>query len=108
MSIKLTPANTLPIDGLAGTLIGRAWVPGNISGPSPVIIRAEGVFDLSEHFATLADLLELPEPLQAVRETRGKWIASLEQLLVNSGTHPDSSKPHLPRCQDSCRLSGFS
>ena len=95
MSIKLTPANTLPIDGLAGTLIGRAWVPGNISGPSPVIIRAEGVFDLSEHFATLADLLELPEPLQAVRETRGKWIASLEQLLVNSGTHLDSSKPHL-------------
>jgi fumarylacetoacetate (FAA) hydrolase family protein len=95
MLIKLTPANTLPVDGLAGTLVGRAWVPGKISGPSPVVIRAEGVFDLSAHFATLTDLLELPEPLQAVRETQGKRIASLEELLANSGTHADSAKPHL-------------
>ncbi|MDB6048921.1 MAG: fumarylacetoacetate hydrolase [Pseudomonas sp.] len=95
MSITLTPANTLPADGLAGTLIGRAWVPGDISGPSPVVLRPEGVFDLSERFATLTDLLELSAPAQAVRETPGKLIASVEQLLANSGSTFDSSKPYL-------------
>ncbi|WP_297832699.1 fumarylacetoacetate hydrolase family protein [Pseudomonas sp.] len=95
MSITLSPANTLPADGVAGTLIGRAWVPGQMSGPSPVVIRAEGVFDLSERFATISDLLELSAPLQAVRETPGKLIASVEQFLANSGTTPDISKPYL-------------
>jgi fumarylacetoacetate (FAA) hydrolase family protein len=95
MSITLSLANTLPADGVAGTLIGRAWVPGQMCGPSPVVIRAEGVFDLSERFATISDLLELPAPLQAVRETPGKLIASVEQFLANSGTTPDISKPYL-------------
>ncbi len=35
MSLMLTPENTLPVDSVAGTLIGRAWVPGRIAGPSP-------------------------------------------------------------------------
>jgi hypothetical protein len=42
MSLLLTPENTLPVDGVAGTLIGRAWVPGQIAGPSP-IVRARTV-----------------------------------------------------------------
>lgn len=58
MSLLLTPENTLPVDGVAGTLIGRAWVPGRIAGPSPIALRSDGVFDLSDRFATLSDLLE--------------------------------------------------
>jgi fumarylacetoacetate (FAA) hydrolase family protein len=95
MPITLTPANTLPADGLAGTLIGRAWVPGHIAGPSPVVIRPEGVFDLSERFATLTDLLELSKPVLAVQETPGQFIATLEQLLANSGSDCDRSRPYL-------------
>ena len=95
MSILLTPHNTLPTDGVSGTLIGRAWVPGAIAGPSPIALRADGVFDLSAHFATLSELLELASPLDALRQAPGRFISSLEELLANSGTHPDPSKPHL-------------
>jgi fumarylacetoacetate (FAA) hydrolase family protein len=95
MTIKLTSANTLPVDGFAGTLIGRAWVPGIVSGPSPIAICADGVFDLSDHFPTLVDLFELADPLQAVRVAQGKWIASLDELLDNTNSNPDISRPYL-------------
>lgn len=95
MPIQLTPENTLPADGLTGTLIGRAWVPGNVSGPSPVVLRSDGVFDLSAQFATLSELLESESPLKAVRETQGALIASVEELLANSTSSPDISKPFL-------------
>ena len=42
--------DTLPDDGLAGTLVGRAWLPaeaaGGVPGPSPVWLREDGVFEL--------------------------------------------------------------
>ncbi|WP_346832874.1 fumarylacetoacetate hydrolase family protein [Pseudomonas abietaniphila] len=95
MPIQLTPENTLPADGLTGTLIGRAWVPGKISGPSPVVLRSDGAFDLSAQFATLSELLESESPLKAVRETQGTLIASVEALLANSTSNPDTSKPFL-------------
>jgi fumarylacetoacetate (FAA) hydrolase family protein len=95
MPIQLTPENTLPADGLNGTLIGRAWVPGEVSGPSPVVLRNDGVFDLSSSFATLSELLELESPLNAVRDAQGTRIASIEELLANSTTTPDATKPYL-------------
>jgi fumarylacetoacetate (FAA) hydrolase family protein len=95
MPVQLTPENTLPADGLTGTLIGRAWVPGSVSGPSPVVLRSDGVFDLSARFATLSELLESESPLKAVRETQGTLIASVEELLANSTANPDTRKPFL-------------
>ncbi|MDP9687520.1 UNVERIFIED_ORG: fumarylacetoacetate (FAA) hydrolase family protein [Pseudomonas mohnii] len=95
MSLMLTPENTLPVDGVAGTLIGRAWVPGRIAGPSPIVLRADGVFDLSERFATLSDLLESDAPLAAVRQTPGIFIASVQDLLANTGPGTDPSRPYL-------------
>ena len=95
MPVQLTPENTLPADGLTGTLIGRAWVPGSVGGPSPVVLRSDGVFDLSARFATLSELLESESPLKAVRETQGTLIASVEELLANSTTNPDTRKPFL-------------
>ncbi|MBC3256845.1 fumarylacetoacetate hydrolase family protein [Pseudomonas paralactis] len=95
MPLLLTPENTLPVDGMAATLIGRAWVPGSIAGPSPIVLRSDGVFDLSERFSTLSDLLETQSPLQAVRQTPGTFIASVDALLANTGPTPDPSKPYL-------------
>lgn len=95
MPIQLTPENTLPADGLSGTLIGRAWVPGKLGGPSTVVLRGDGVFDLSERFATLSELLESESPLKAVRETQGTLISSLEALLANSNASPDTGKAFL-------------
>ena len=95
MTIRLTPENTLPADALAATLVGRAWVPGQVPGPSPIVLRADGVFDLSTRFATLSQLLELDSPVQALLETPGTFIGSVEALLANSGAHRDPSQPYL-------------
>ncbi|POG10035.1 fumarylacetoacetate hydrolase [Pseudomonas putida] len=95
MPMTLTPANTLPADGLTGTLIGRAWTPGEPGGPSPITLRPDGVFDLSERFATLSQLLESEDPLQAVRSTPGRFLGSLEALLANSGEAFDANQPYL-------------
>jgi fumarylacetoacetate (FAA) hydrolase family protein len=94
-NLKLTCKNTLPLDGLEGTLIGRAWVPGETAGPSPVVLRADGVFDLSQEFLTLSDLLESASPLEAVRSTRGRYVGSIEALLANTGPGADPSKAFL-------------
>ncbi|MBH3428063.1 fumarylacetoacetate hydrolase family protein [Pseudomonas alkylphenolica] len=95
MPLTLTPANTLPDDGLAGTLIGRAWIPGTVAGPSPIVLRTDGVFDLSARFATLSELLEQEAPLQALRSTPGTFVCSVESLLANTGAHADPARPHL-------------
>jgi fumarylacetoacetate (FAA) hydrolase family protein len=61
MQSEVNYRNYLPVDGFAGTLIGRAWVPGaltgTVAGPSPVILTDEGVFDLSSIAPTCAELL---------------------------------------------------
>ncbi|WP_286915806.1 MULTISPECIES: fumarylacetoacetate hydrolase family protein [Pseudomonas] len=93
--LKLTRQNTLPVDGVAGTLIGRAWVPGAIAGPSPIVIRPEGVFDLSDSFSTMSDLLEHRSPVSAVRLTPGRYIGTVEALLANTGNHADPNEPSL-------------
>ncbi|MBX8610115.1 fumarylacetoacetate hydrolase family protein [Pseudomonas cichorii] len=95
MPINLTPENTLPVDSQYATLIGRAWIPGTVAGPSPIVVRADGVFDLSRHFATLSDLLEQRQPVQALAHAPGDFIASVEELLANTGAHADPSKPFL-------------
>lgn len=90
-----TPADTLPADGYAGTLIGRAWLPGLAAGPSPVAIRADGVFDLSALAPTVADLLEAEDPAALVRGHAGRRIGSLEELLTNTTDAPDPTRPYL-------------
>jgi fumarylacetoacetate (FAA) hydrolase family protein len=94
-NLKLTRENTLPVDGLAGTLIGRAWIPGAIAGPSPVVLREDGVFDLSETFSTISELLEHTSPLLAVRQASGRYIGTVEALLGNTGSHADPGKASL-------------
>lgn len=91
----LTPQNTLPTDGLAGTLVGRAWIPGEVGGPSPVVLRSDGVYDLSDSFATLSDLLDTPSPLNAVRSAHGRFIGRIEEVLANTRIDADQSLPYL-------------
>ena len=54
----LTPAASLPADGTAGTLVGRAWRPGRVPGPSPVAIREDGIYDLGRSAPTLSEHVE--------------------------------------------------
>ena len=80
--------NYLPIDGLAGTLVGRVWStqvtsPPN-GGPCVVALRQDGVFDLTAHWPTMSDLLEEPNPAESVARVPGKHIGSIEAVLQHT------------------------
>jgi fumarylacetoacetate (FAA) hydrolase family protein len=84
MTFPLSLKTTLPEDGFIGTLVGRAWIPSlasTVGGPCVVALRPEGVFDLTEMAPTISSLLELPDPLHAVRQAKGRLVGSLEHLL---------------------------
>lgn len=93
--LSLTSENTLPADGLKGTLIGRAWVPGDLAGPSPIQLRDEGVYDLSSSSSTLSALFEKPDLLSHLREASGTYLCSVAELLANSGSQRDPRFPSL-------------
>ena len=95
MSIRLTKKNTLPTDAFQSTLIGRAWVPGNYSGPSLVTIRDGNVFDLSAHFSTLSEFLETDNPLDQLNDISGTLLCSLDALLENTHETSNPNQPYL-------------
>lgn len=78
--LPLTAAAVLPQDGYAGTLVGRVWLD-DVAGPAVAAIRADGVYDLSAHVATLATLLEAPDPARAVQAMPGRRIGTLDDVL---------------------------
>ncbi|WP_256977739.1 fumarylacetoacetate hydrolase family protein [Bordetella genomosp. 10] len=93
----LTPENTLPADGAGATLVGRAWTPGHAGGPggpSPVVLRGDGVYDLSAAFPTLSELLDAADPAQAVRAAEGRRIGAVAEVLANTRADPDPGQPH--------------
>jgi len=92
----------LPQDGLAGTLVGRAWRPGTLAGPAVVVLRHDGVFDLSKHFATVSTLLETDQPAQAVRSVTGEFLCSVDALLDNSKA--EDQDPAIPWLLAPCDL----
>jgi fumarylacetoacetate (FAA) hydrolase family protein len=96
MDITLTSANVLPVDGSAGTLIGRAWVPGTPAGPSVVLVSGTDIKDLSGSFATMSKLLAEVDPVAAVRAAAAKApvLCSLDACLAN--TPPDGRDPSKP------------
>jgi fumarylacetoacetate (FAA) hydrolase family protein len=84
--LRLSETLSLPDDGYAGALAGRVWRPDQ-GGPSVVALRAQGVVDISQAFATMRDLCEAPDPAQAVRAAPGALLGPLEPILAN--TPPD-------------------
>lgn len=79
-----THAHILPHDGLAGTLVGRSWVDGSPPGPAVVALRADGVYDLSQHYPTMSTLLDTPRPAEAAQAAPGRYLCSVLELLANS------------------------
>jgi len=86
MTSILSPAQSLPRDAQRATLVGRLWLPD--VGPVLVAVHEGGLHDLSRVAATASQLMELDDPVGAVRETlrdeRTQRVASLEQALANS------------------------
>jgi fumarylacetoacetate (FAA) hydrolase family protein len=70
----------LPVDATTGALVGRVWDPA-VSGPCPVLVRDDGVYDLSETYPTVRDLCEQPAPAAAADAAAGRRVGTLGALL---------------------------
>ena len=93
MTLHLDPGRTLPSDGTAGTLVGRAWRP-DVAGPSVVAVREDGVYDISREFPTVRDLCEADNPAAAASGARGERIGDLAAILANTAeANRDLRKP---------------
>jgi fumarylacetoacetate (FAA) hydrolase family protein len=91
----MTSVATLPVDGTAGALAGRVWLP-DAEGPAVVAIRPDGVYDVSRLAATMRDLAETADAATLVRTGAGPRIGALDEILANTPpAKRDASKPWL-------------
>ena len=91
----------LPEDWREATLVGRAWNPA-LAGPCVITLRDGVAVDVTGRWPTVADLLALPDPAAALRETGGEALARVEALLANSGA--GNRDPHKPWLLAPCDL----
>ena len=95
LPLRLSPETTLPEDGTEGALAGRVWRP-DVSGPSVVAVRNDGVYDITHEFATMRELAEIDDPAAALNAAAGERLGSLASILENTaaGVHAPT-KPYL-------------
>lgn len=84
----------LPRDRFAGTLVGRVWDPAQ-NGPSPVLVREDGVYDLSGVEPTLSEILNLEQPASLLAGlSQLPRLGEVRAILENSDHgRRDVSKP---------------
>ena len=90
----------LPVDAARATLVGRVWLSD--VGPVLVCIKPEGIYDLSPAAATMSELLEMKDPLSAVRQHDLKRLGDTQAVLRNSSQ--DERNPALPWFLAPCDL----
>ena len=94
--MKLRPEDCLPEDAERAMLVGRAWVPGDHPGPSPVIIRGADVVDISDTFPTMSELLNTESIESKMDDLNGTKIGVIDSLLENSAWRSQDKKhPYL-------------
>ncbi len=102
MNEWLRPERCLPEDLQHAELIGRAWLPG-LDGPAVVRVQGEDVFDLSSVASTSSGVLNLEDPLAAVRGAGPlPRIGSTSDLLANAW--PDGRNERAPWFLAPCDL----
>jgi len=96
--LALDERTALPDDHERATLVGRAWVPGPLAGPSPVLIAKGRVYDLSQVVPTSSELMNSEDPVALVRSalasSRASAIGQLGEMLANSAA--DRRNPERP------------
>jgi fumarylacetoacetate (FAA) hydrolase family protein len=98
MTARTTSLAVLPSDWRSATLLGRAWIPGSLAGPSPITVRPDGtVIDLAAIRPTVSMFLEQDDAATAVRTLapNSRAIGSIDDLLSNSRPDFDEAKPRL-------------
>jgi len=92
------PQQCLPQDLDQATLIGRVWRDTPHPGPAIVIVRHGEVLDISSQIATIADLLDLPDPSAFVHQVEGESLGRVEQLIDASLNGADDTPRLLAPC----------
>lgn len=104
--MDLSEKNILPEDARDALLVGRAWVPGPLPGPSPVIVHSGVAHDVSHLAPTVSILLNTKHPVQFARDAltsgRSTAIGRATDLLANS--HADRRDPNRPYFLSPCDL----
>lgn len=91
-----TPDSILPQDG--GVLVGRVWMPGPHGGePLVVTVAGQDVFDITDRFGTMADVLNDANPEISARQRAGdRRLGSLAEFVPdNPGAKQFAKQPHL-------------
>ena len=91
-----TTDRTLPDDAARAMLVGRAWLPGPLAGPSVVVVRGGELFDISAVAPTVAALLGMPDAAAVARNAAGEPLGPLADWLAQTQRHgPDPRQRHL-------------
>ena len=104
--MDLSAAKILPVDAERATLIGRAWVPGRVGGPSPVVIAGGRAYDLARVVPTVSELLNSRDPVRMAREAvKSGWARSIGEVAdLISNSHADRRDPKKPYLLVPCDL----
>ncbi len=84
MKVRLTVPLSLPDDHEHAVLVGRVFMAA-LEGPVVVLVRSDGVYDLSQVAATASELINRDNPVAAIRAAGPlPRIASTADILANS------------------------
>jgi fumarylacetoacetate (FAA) hydrolase family protein len=102
MNDWLTPSTALPQDHAQAELVGRVWLP-DAQGPAVVRVQGENVYDLSPVAPTSSQLLNMDDPVAAIRAAAPyKKVGITSELLANSA--PERRNPKAPWFLAPCDL----
>jgi len=104
--MDLPVTKILPTDAERATLIGRAWVPGRVGGPSPVVIAGGRAYDLARVVPTVSELLNSRDPMKMAREAvKSGWARAIGEVAdLISNSHADRRDPMKPYLLVPCDL----
>ena len=104
--MDLSAAKILPVDAERATLIGRAWVPGRVGGPSPVVIAGGRAYDMARVVPTVSELLNSRDPVNMARKgVKSGWARAIGEVAdLISNSHADRRDPKKPYLLVPCDL----
>jgi fumarylacetoacetate (FAA) hydrolase family protein len=84
LATHLAATTVLPTDHTDALLVGRAWIPA-FAGPAPVLVRADGIYDLSPIAATASEVYAREDAVGAIRALQSlPKLATFDATLANS------------------------